>query len=286
MSKSAALSREALDQGLVEQAVKAGATFLPETTARVSSLTESRCKIGLHRGALCRELSANVVLAADGLSGGLLADLPGWSCRVHAMSWIGAGTALHTPGGAYEAGTLFMAFGRAGYVGLVRLEDSRLNIAAALSSNAVRAVGGPGRLAQAILKEAGMEPIDGLPQSRWRGTPALSRRPQWVAFHRVFVLGDAAGYVEPLTVEGIGWALSAAQAIIPFAKEGAERWRPSLATAWTRAFQEVIARQQTMCRFVTTMARYPYVVSGLEHLLEKSPRAGRMLMRRLHLGIN
>jgi flavin-dependent dehydrogenase len=285
LTRSAALSREALDQSLVEQAIKAGATFLPETTARVLSLTGSRCTVRLHRGALCRELSANVVLAADGLSGGLLADVPGWSCKVHSRSWIGAGTALLTPDHTYEAGTIYMGFSRAGYVGLVKLEDGRLNIAAALSSSALRASGGPCRLAQVILREAGMGTVDGLRQSRWRGTPALSRRPQSVALHRVFVLGDAAGYVEPLTGEGIGWALSAAHATIPLAIEGAEHWRGSLAKAWTRAFQEAIVSQQTRCRFVTTMARYPCVVSGLEHLLEKTPRVGRMLMRPLHLGI-
>jgi flavin-dependent dehydrogenase len=178
-----------------------------------------------------------------------------------------------------------MAFGRAGYVGLVKLEDGRLNIAAALSSNVLRAAGGPGRLALAILREAGMEPIDGLRQSRWRGTPALSRRPQSVAFHRVFVLGDAAGYVEPLTGEGIGWALSAARAVLPLAVEGIKCWCPPLAGAWSSAFQKAIVSQQTMCRFVTTMARYPHVVLGLEHLLETSPRLGRMLMRQLHPGI-
>jgi flavin-dependent dehydrogenase len=285
MARSVALSREVLDQALVDEAVQAGATFLPQTSARVSSLTGSHCVIRLQRGSLSRQVAANVVLAADGLNGGLLADVPGWNCTVHARSWIGAGTALQTCQGAYEAGTLSMALSRAGYVGLVKLEDGRLNVAAAFSANALRSAGGPGRLAQAILAEAGMEPIDRLHQSHWRGTPALSRRPQSVALHRILVLGDAAGYVEPLTGEGIGWALSAARAIIPFAIEGCQQWRPSLAIGWTRAFQEAILTQQTMCRFVTTLARYPYIVSGLEQLLEKTPPLGRTLMRRLNLGI-
>jgi flavin-dependent dehydrogenase len=234
---------------------------------------------------LCRQLSANVVLAADGLSGGLLAELPEWSCSVHSRSWIGAGTTLWTPDDTYEAGTIYMGFARKGYVGIVKLEDGRLNVAAALGSRALRAAGSASRLARTILREAGMKPVDNLCRSKWRGTPALSRRPGAVAFHRVFVLGDAAGYVEPLTGEGIGWALSAARAIVPFAMEGIRCWRPSLVGAWSTVFQKAIKSQQTICRFVTTMARYPHIVSALEQLLQRTPRLGRMLMRKLHPGI-
>ena len=46
---------------------------------------------------------------------------------------------------------------------------------------------------------------------QWRGTPPLTRRAPSLAAERVFVLGDAAGYVEPFTGEGMAWALASAR---------------------------------------------------------------------------
>ena len=45
---------------------------------------------------------------------------------------IGAGVMIDDDGAAYESGTIYMATGTAGYVGLVRVEGMLLNIAAAL----------------------------------------------------------------------------------------------------------------------------------------------------------
>jgi flavin-dependent dehydrogenase len=271
-----------LDHALLNEAVKAGATFLAEATARLLPFVGPYRIIQLSQRGLCRQARADVVLAADGLGGGLLSQLPDWNCPVLPTSWIGAGTALSAATPAYGAGTIYMVSARAGYVGLVRLEDGRLNIGAAFDASALRAAGGPAALAEAILDEAGMKPVDVLGKSRWRGTPPLSRRPSSVAFHRVFAIGDAAGYIEPLTGEGIGWALSAAQAVVPFAIEAASHWRPSLAAEWSSAFQATIARRQTMCRLVTTMVRYPPVTSVLVHMLLRAPQIGKLFVRYLH----
>ena len=40
--------------------------------------------------------------------------------------------------------------------------------------------------------------------SGWSGTPPLTTVPRWNAAERLFVMGDAAGYVEPFTGEGDG----------------------------------------------------------------------------------
>jgi flavin-dependent dehydrogenase len=46
----------------------------------------------------------------------------------------------------------------------------------------------------------------------WLGTLPLTRRTPRPAGHRVLVVGDAAGYVEPFTGEGMAWALATASA--------------------------------------------------------------------------
>ena len=50
------------------------------------------------------------------------------------------------------------------------------------------------------------------------------RQTNRLSAQRVFLLGDAAGYAEPFTGEGIGWALSSAVAITPVVTGNLDRW--------------------------------------------------------------
>ena len=51
-----------------------------------------------------------------------------------------------------------MTVGRSGYVGLVRVEDGHLNVAAAFNKYHVKESGSPGAAANRILLEAGFAP--------------------------------------------------------------------------------------------------------------------------------
>jgi 2-polyprenyl-6-methoxyphenol hydroxylase-like FAD-dependent oxidoreductase len=106
-----------------------------------------------------------------------------------------------------------MATGRGGYVGLVRVEDGRLDMAAAFDPVFVKSVGGLGAAAETILREVGWPAPPALAEEPWKGTPALTRRARRLAGHRCFVVGDAAGYVEPFTGEGMAWAVMSAAAV-------------------------------------------------------------------------
>ncbi len=101
-----------------------------------------------------------------------------------------------------------MAVGKDGYVGLVRLRDGSLHLAAALRPGPCARPAGRASAASVLLAAAGFPAIDGLASARWQGTPDSTRRTRPLADARVFVLGDAAGYVEPFTGEGIAWALA------------------------------------------------------------------------------
>jgi flavin-dependent dehydrogenase len=65
------------------------------------------------------------------------------------------------------------------------------------------------------------------------------------------VVGDAAGYVEPFTGEGIAWALASGKAAAPLACSGAVDWRPALAERWTHWNRETLDRRRRVCRSVT-----------------------------------
>jgi flavin-dependent dehydrogenase len=175
-----------------------------------------------------------------------------------------------------------MAVGRAGYVGLVRLEDGSLNVAAALEPDFVRRLGGPGTAAAAIVEEAGFPPFAALCDERWHGTLPLSRATWPVASDRLFVLGDAAGYVEPFTGEGVAWAMTSALAIEPFALRAIERWDSRLAQKWSRFQHRSSRRRQRICRFVTVGLRQPLFTRLGVEALRWLPAAGEFIVKRLN----
>jgi flavin-dependent dehydrogenase len=284
LAQSAAISRQAFDDALVSEARQAGATFLPHTMARLDPALGPYRLINLDQRGLRRQVRARLVLAADGISGSLMSALHGWHPRVPTDSWIGAGTVCGSVSATCNAGTIWMTFGRSGYMGSVILEDGTLNVAAAFDPGAVRAAGGPGPLAQSLLEEAGMPPVYGLAKSAWRGTPMLSRRPPWVASHRVLVLGDAAGYIEPFTGEGIAWAMAAAEAVVPIALEAADRWHPVHGVRWHHEFHQKIVSRQSVCRLLTRAIRYPTITSLMVEILARAPLMGQWFQSQMNRG--
>jgi flavin-dependent dehydrogenase len=279
----AALSRETLDAALVEAAVGAGAGFLAGTRATLLPGATDRRVLLLREGERAAQVTARVVLAADGLGGRLLAGEGDFQVPAADGSRIGAGVIADRAPAFYDTHSIYMACGAGGYVGLVRLEDGRLNLAAALAPDRLRD-GGPGRAAAAILGEVRWPPVPDLEALPWRGTPGLTRRASRLAGDRVFVLGDAAGYVEPFTGEGMAWALAAGTAVAPLAARAVHRWEPILARAWADLYRRVIARRQVACRVTARVLRHPVLVRSLIAVLAWAPGLAGPFVRHLNAG--
>lgn len=271
-----ALSRDALDAALVREAVRAGAELREGVVARFGA------GAGAPPGAACEVLigservRAKVVVVASGLAGSDAVPEPG--------SRIGAGVAV--PAGLvppfFVSGTIFMATGRGGYVGLVRVEDGRLDVAAALDVAFVKAQGGLGPAAEAVLGEAGWPSVPGLAELPWKGTPALTRRARRLAGERWVAIGDAAGYVEPFTGEGMAWAIASAASAAPIAARGVRHWHPALAREWEAAHRRVIGRRQTVCRVVSRVLRSPVLTGAAVRALSVLPALARPVVRALN----
>jgi flavin-dependent dehydrogenase len=286
LNQGRALSRRTLDAALVEAAIEAGARFLPETAAsRSSSSTEAR-RLCLRQADREVMVETRVLLAADGLGGRLLANEPGLRVITERDSRIGAGAVTSAMPEYFTAGTVYLTGGARGYLGLVRLEDGRLDLAAALDRRWTRQIDGPGPAAKALLKYAGWPTIPGLLDLPWRGTPTLTRRMGKPAAERVFVIGDAAGYVEPFTGEGIAWALAAAVAVAPIAAEASRRWHPSLARSWIRRHRRLFEPRRRACRAVTRGLRIPSVARFSLALLSHWPSLAGFLVRRFDAPID
>ncbi len=260
-----ALSREAFDTALIEEAVKAGVTFLSGMAVHLDA-----------EGALSNGLIAKSVIVADGLNGRVRSDAP----IVTAGSRIGAGTVLDDAPPEYGAGTIFMATGHGGYVGLVRLEDGRLDVAAAFDSEFVRERG-LGGAAHEILRSSGLPAIPDLTEAHWRGTPPLTRAPVRVAGPRWFAIGDAAGYIEPFTGEGMAWAMASAIAVVPLVQR-AVHGEGNLEAEWIAVHRRCVGERQWACRALAWSLKRPALCGLAVRGLRIIPALARPVVRSLN----
>lgn len=247
LPRGVALSREVFDNRLVEEAVKSGVEFRPGTTAKLDEERPNERVVFLNG----IPASARVVILASGLAGGEAMPERG--------SRIGAGTIIPAENvcSFFVPNTIYMATARHGYVGLVRVEDHRVDIAAALDPDFIKATGGLGSAAKAILNDIGWPVPTGVAELPWKGTPALTRCPVRVASHRLFAVGDAAGYIEPFTGEGMAWAVMSASVLAPIAARAVRKWDAGLVKEWEVVHRRVLGHRQQLCRVIAQILRSP-----------------------------
>jgi flavin-dependent dehydrogenase len=85
------------------------------------------------------------------------------------------------------------------------------------------------------------------------------------------LIGDAAGYVEPFTGQGIACALASARAVAPLALRGIESWSPTLEREWSARHRELFDRRLWMCRALAQAARRPVVARAVLALVARLP---------------
>jgi len=267
-----ALSREAFDAALVNEAVNAGVEVRDGVCAKLGECNPHYRKVLVGS----QSVRTRVAIVASGLSGS--------DATPEAHSRIGAGVVV--PAEAVPAfftpGTIFMATARGGYVGLVRVEDGRLDVAAAFDLAFVKMHDGPGLAAEDVLNEVGWPRIAGLAELPWKGTPALTRRAKAVAGERWFAIGDAAGYVEPFTGEGMAWAVMSAAAVAPIAARAVKQWDDSLTREWEFTHRRVIGKRQRTCRVVSRVLRSPLLTSIAVRALSVFPVLSRPVVASLN----
>jgi flavin-dependent dehydrogenase len=300
------LSREALDAALVREAIDAGADWLPNMVAEAIHETPAagepegvavvaRTVTPAPRALV--HLHGRVAVIAAGLTDTIQIPAPARrpardrrGRRVAQGSRIGVGATFTAASSGSSAtpldlpvGELVMAVGRLGYCGLVRLEDGRIDLAAAVDRQLLADTGGPAAAIAILLERAvgdgrfaaSLEPLLAeLPGATFRATPPLTHQSPPIAgvARRIFRVGDAAGYVEPFTGEGIGWALAGGRIL-------AASLLADLATAavaYPLAHGEFFATRHARCRWVARGVRQPSVVSGAVELARLMPwAAGR-----------
>ncbi len=274
-----ALSREAFDAALIREAIKAGASFLPQTAATVDRGDERLHRLRLRCGEQQRGVQTRVILVASGLGGGVMPHGPAVTPTPVQRSRIGTGTMLDEAPRWCESGTIHMVCGSGGYVGLVQLEDGRLNVAAAFDPAFVRSAKGPGPAAATLIAQAGLPQVNGLHEGPWQGTPRLTQSSVRLVQTRLFVLGDAAGSIEPFTGEGIASALWSGAAVSPLALEAIRRWTPALSDQWAALYRRRVGRRQWACRLLAAMVKRPVLTRAAIHALSCVPSLAAPVVR-------
>lgn len=286
-----AVSRYALDEALAEAAVEAGCTLLTATTALVTPEggappgDRSRCVRLHHSNEGLVTARAGAVVVADGLGHSSLRECPSFASRGPASSRIGIGGDAGPGIIDIESGVVTMAVASHGYAGAVEVEGGRVNIAAAVDPPFLKASGGPAGAVQSMLRDAGVRVNGSLDSIDWIGTPPLTRRIARPAARGVFVLGDAAGYVEPFTGEGMAWAFAGAEAVVSFVKRACGQPGAPLDREWARALANTVGRDQRWCRLMASCLRQPALVAMLVTLLERHPGLAAPVLAHFSPGI-
>lgn len=293
------ISRRALDAHLIRGAAAAGCEWLPGVRVTVvdGSARAGGSRVNVSFAAAAGgpggelPLRAERVVLATGLFDQVrFVGLPRHEISGRAVvaphSRIGVGCILPPTACALPAGELVMAVGDDGYCGVVRLEDGRVDVAAAFDRESLAAAPSPAH-ALARLLAAAAPAADDLPAAdailgaASRATPPLTRHAAMVAggSGRILRTGDAAGYVEPFTGEGIGWALAAARLAWESLVDGDGLAPPAVAAArHAAALRRGFGLSHARCRLVAAGVRRPFVVAAAVAAAGRFPWVARRLV--------
>jgi len=288
----AAISRLHFDAQLVQHAIRAGAAFVAGTPTLVRGLAKG-CRFRtllLQRDDHCVRARARIVIAADGLSRTSLKRHRAFAPRVAAASRMGLGATFPAATCEVQNGCVLMSVARDGYVGMVNVPGSRLNLAAAVDPNLVRQRG-PAEAVRSILTQAGVTAPAPLESAEWRGTGLLTRQTPRTSARRLLVLGDAAGYVEPFTGEGMTWGMLSAVLAAPLVEEwlsrdsqrstdrcAARNEFDRLSRGWAALHRTHIAHRQRDCQILSSFLRRPALVRATMAFVAVAPNVAKPLI--------
>jgi len=281
------LSRRTFDQHLLYAAIAAGVHVMARTTAMIDKecIAGRRIVAARHNGNDL-QFSAKCVVCADGLLRSAARQLPELAAETSTQSYVGIGTCIASPSQALldriRPGTISMAVGHDGYVGLAQHERGGLSIAAAISPVALKSAKRPEVILQKLMLSVGMPSVENSGSIDWQGTPLLTSRAGTVATERVFVIGDAAGYVEPFTGEGMAAALESAWLSAPLIDQAINEWNPLLVRRWQTCYCQAIQERQWAVRGLGSLLRYPRLTRSLLGFSRLVPSVPRWLISRIN----
>jgi menaquinone-9 beta-reductase len=273
-----AIGRDALDSRLIDEARRCGVDVRLGTPGRVLGREvgrDVRRDMGRDMGRDVVEIArgdericARVAIAADGLSGTSLDGNADFTWRIARKSRIGFGATIAAGAIACGEGEILMRVARGGYIGAVELPSGAIDVAAAIDPARLRQFASVADCARDWLGARVLN-TSAVTNARWKGTPLLTRRRACVAADGILVAGDAAGYIEPFTGEGMSWAIAtgaAAGVVAAQIARGEASW-----TMWPALYASIVGRSRTRCRVIALLLRSPMLVRALISIGNRAP---------------
>lgn len=269
-----AIGRDALDSRLIDEARRCGVDVRLGTPGRVlgrevgrdMGRNMRRDMVEIARGD--ERICARVAIAADGLSGTSLDGNADFTWRIARKSRIGFGATIAAGAIACGEGEILMRVARGGYIGAVELPSGAIDVAAAIDPARLRQFASVADCARDWLGARVLN-TSAVTNARWKGTPLLTRRRACVAADGILVAGDAAGYIEPFTGEGMSWAIAtgaAAGVVAAQIARGEASW-----TMWPALYASIVGRSRTRCRVIALLLRSPMLVRALISIGNRAP---------------
>jgi geranylgeranyl reductase family protein len=274
-----AVRRTRLDAVLVDAVRAAGLELHEDTRVTAFRYDQGLPTVELQRGQVCCRLSARLVVAAEGRSSvvartlGLLRPHPRlrkWAVRGHwsGMEGLGDHGEMHVGGG--------------GYCGIAPLGQGRANVAFVLERDEMKAAGGDlrgfhertlqrwPRIAER-LRHATLDD-----EPRAIGPLALECRK--AAAPGVALVGDAAGFYDPFTGEGVTLALRGAELLAQAAEAALRKPGPANVTAYDAARRAATRDKFRLNRLLQVVVAHPWLADAVAHRLARAPRLADQLV--------
>lgn len=281
-----AVSRSRLDWALIRRAQARGLELRQAVLAKVIHVSHRHVDVRLSDESVDRCVDS--VIWATGLSGGGVSRWLPWKRAPHGP--LGVALLVQDLPGVPDR-TIQMVCDNQGYVGLVRLEDGRVDVAAAFrrdalatSTTATDATRGTAkrrllnRINQ-VLATADLGPLGDLEADRLMTTPPL-RRSRLCGHGRLLAVGDAASYIEPFTGEGMAWAIRSGIAASDCL--GRDRGVGDVGREWRRDYARELRGRQWTCWALSHALASPRGSRWLIRGMAVSPWAVRMAVRGLN----
>jgi flavin-dependent dehydrogenase len=252
------IDRARFDQDLVDSAMRAGARFAPETQTRV--LPDHAVELQQRCGAR-KNLTPAVIIVADGIKGTSLRDIECFAWLTRPGAHIGFGAIASVLPSICEQDSISMHHFHSGYAGIAPLGDGRAIIAAAADPAWIKQQHDAKPL-DALLRALSIDIHSDTVLRVNPGAPGLTRQRAVIETRgRIFLIGDATGYVEPFTGEGMTWALADADMIRDHtlaALSGAYRQGQ-----WTTQHRRLNRRRKLLCRSTARVLRVPHLTRAV-----------------------
>jgi geranylgeranyl reductase family protein len=280
------VDRGRFDQLLLDRAEGTGVRVLQPATARLDGFDEPRVTVKVHRGDATEQLRCRLVVGADGIRSSV-ARAAGLAAGGSFGRKYGFAFDVPAPGraDAIQRDTIEMFVVAGGYLGVVRRGGGDLHVAGLVGGRAPDDLA-PFAFVESVagrfeaLTEAGLDRLDRPRCGRLLGAGPMPCRPRRVAGDRVVLVGDAAGYVEPFTGEGMSWALESAEILASVAAGlSPGGWTATAARRYRRAWAGRLGRRQRGCAWLAWVLARPTVSRAMFGVAAARPAVVNALVR-------